>query len=102
MKSDDPDIILMLYQTNDAVFKLFDEFITLFQDIIRVQIAYNRAYKSNYARYLKEKMTTARFEQWSRYALELREQAEYERLLKICKSKSCASSKLESNAFLCI
>ena len=91
LESDDPDIILMLYQTNDAVFKLFDEFITLFQDIIRVEIAYNRAYKSHYALYLKEKMTTARFEQWSRYAVELREQvakdnlpqAEYDRLLKI-------------------
>ena len=90
-KSDDLDIILMLHQANDAVYKLFDEFITLVQDIIRVQIAYNRAYKSHYARYLKEKMTTAQFEQWSRYAVELREQvakdnlpqAEYERLLKI-------------------
>ena len=82
-KSDDLDIILMLHQANDAVYKLFDEFITLFQDIIRVEIAYNRAYKSHYALYLKEKMTTARFEQWSRYAVVLREQAEYERLLKI-------------------
>lgn len=53
--------------------------------------AYNRAYKAHYARHMKKKMTTAEFEQWSRYAVELRdqaesgklEQAEYERLLKI-------------------
>ena len=40
---------------------------------------------------MKKKMTVAEFEQWSRYAIELREQtergallqAEYERLLKI-------------------
>ena len=52
---------------------------------------YNRAYKTHYARYMKKKMTTAEFEQWSRYAVELREdaiagkieQAEYERVLKI-------------------
>ena len=37
---------------------------------------YNRAYKAHYARYLKKKMTTAEFEQWSRYAVELRSQAE--------------------------
>lgn len=56
-----------------------------------IWIPYNRAYKAHYARYLKKKMTTAQFEQWSRYAVELREQAEsgtleqaeYERLLKI-------------------
>lgn len=56
-----------------------------------VWIPYNRAYKAHYARYMKKKMTTAQFEQWSRYAVELREQAErgeleqaeYERLLKI-------------------
>lgn len=56
-----------------------------------IWLAYNRAYKAHYARYLKKKMTTAQFEQWSRYAVELREraedgtleQAEYERLLKI-------------------
>ena len=53
--------------------------------------AYNRAYKAHYARYLKKKMTTAEFEQWSRYAVRLREQAEagtlaqaeYETTLKI-------------------
>ncbi len=56
-----------------------------------IWLAYNRAYKAHYARYLKKKMTTAQFDQWSRYAVELREQAEketltqaeYERLLKI-------------------
>lgn len=56
-----------------------------------VWLAYNRAYKAHYARYMKKKMTTAQFEQWSRYAVELREQvsagqieqAEYERILKI-------------------
>ena len=36
---------------------------------------YNRAYKAHYARYMKKKMTTAEFEQWSRYAVELREKA---------------------------
>jgi len=56
-----------------------------------VWLAYNRAYKAHYARYMKKKMTVAEFEQWSRYAIELREQAErgtlpqeeYQRLLKI-------------------
>ncbi len=56
-----------------------------------IWLAYNRAYKAHYARYMKKKMTTAEFEQWSRYAVELRdnairgalEQSEYERLLKI-------------------
>ena len=55
-----------------------------------IWLAYNRAYKTHYARYMKKKMTTAEFEQWSRYAVELREnailgkieQAEYERVLK--------------------
>lgn len=36
---------------------------------------YNRAYKAHYARYMKKKMTVAEFEQWSRYAVELREKA---------------------------
>ena len=40
-----------------------------------IWLTYNRAYKAHYARYLKKKMTTAQFEQWSRYAVELREQA---------------------------
>ena len=54
-------------------------------------MAYSRAYKTHYARYMKKKMTTAEFEQWSQYAVELREdaiagkmeQTEYERVLKI-------------------
>lgn len=41
-----------------------------------VWLAYNRAYKAHYARYMKKNMTTAEFEKWSRYAVELREQAE--------------------------
>ena len=40
-----------------------------------IWLTYNRAYKAHYARYLKKKMTTAQFEQWSRSAVELREQA---------------------------
>lgn len=56
-----------------------------------IWLAYNRAYKTHYARYLKKKMTTAQFEQWSRYAVELRqkaengemEQADYQRQLRI-------------------
>lgn len=55
-----------------------------------VWLVYNRAYKTHYARYRKKKMTIAEFEQWSRQAIEWRnqaetgalEQAEYERLLK--------------------
>lgn len=41
-----------------------------------VWLAYNRAYKAHYARYMKKKMTTAQFEQWSRDAAELRRKAE--------------------------
>ena len=37
---------------------------------------YNKAYKAHYARIAKKKMTKAEFEVWSRYAVELREQAE--------------------------
>lgn len=56
-----------------------------------IWLAYSRAYKTHYARYMKKKMTTAEFEQWSQYAVELREdaiagkmeQTEYERVLKI-------------------
>lgn len=56
-----------------------------------IWLAYNRAYKAHYARYMKKKMTTTQFEQWSRYAVELREkaesgeleQSEYERVLKV-------------------
>ena len=37
---------------------------------------YNKAYKAYYARIAKKKMTKPEFESWSRYAVELREQAE--------------------------
>lgn len=37
-----------------------------------VWLTYNRAYKAHYARHMKRKMTVAEFEQWSRYAVELR------------------------------
>ena len=37
--------------------------------------AYNRAYKAHYARYLKKKMTVAEFEEWSRFASEIRDKA---------------------------
>ena len=36
---------------------------------------YNKAYKAHYARIAKKKMTKPEFEAWSRYAIELREQA---------------------------
>lgn len=36
---------------------------------------YNQAYKTHYARYMKKKMTVAEFEQWSRFASELRDKA---------------------------
>lgn len=41
-----------------------------------IWLAYNRAYKSRYARYMKKKMTITEFEKWSAKAIELREQAE--------------------------
>ena len=41
---------------------------------------YNRAYKTHYARYMKKRMTTAEFEQWSRFASELRDKAEKEEI----------------------
>lgn len=41
-----------------------------------VWLAYNRAYKAHYARYMKKKMTVAEFEQWSAWAVELRTRAE--------------------------
>ena len=41
---------------------------------------YNKAYKAHYARIAKKKMTKAEFEVWSRYAVELREQAERKEL----------------------
>lgn len=36
---------------------------------------YNRAYKVHYARYMKKKMTTPQFEEWSRFASKLRDKA---------------------------
>lgn len=36
---------------------------------------YNRAYKAHYARYMKKKMTIAEFEEWSRFASEIRDTA---------------------------
>ncbi len=36
---------------------------------------YNRAYKAHYARYMKKKMTVAEFEEWSRFASEIRDRA---------------------------
>ena len=56
-----------------------------------VWLAYNRAYKTHYARYMKKKMTAAQFEQWSRQAVEWRNAAsagklpreEYERIIKV-------------------
>lgn len=38
-----------------------------------VWLAYNRAYKAHYARYMKKKMTNAEFEKWGVFAIELRE-----------------------------
>ncbi|ADU27322.1 DUF6076 domain-containing protein [Ethanoligenens harbinense] len=40
-----------------------------------VWLTYNRAYKTHYARHMKRKMSAAEFEQWSRYAVELRAKA---------------------------
>ena len=34
---------------------------------------YNRAYKAHYARYMKKKMTVSEFEEWSRFASEIRD-----------------------------
>ncbi|MDE6726108.1 MAG: hypothetical protein K2J79_10950 [Ruminiclostridium sp.] len=36
---------------------------------------YNRAYKAHYARYMKKKMTVSEFEEWSRFASEIRDRA---------------------------
>ena len=55
-----------------------------------IWLAYNRAYKAHYARYMK-KMTSAEFEKWGIYAIELRTQTdnwefgldEYQRLIRI-------------------
>lgn len=40
-----------------------------------VWLAYSRAYKAHYARYMKKKMTQAEFQQWTDFALEIREKA---------------------------
>ena len=45
-----------------------------------IWLAYNRAYKALYARYMKQKMTAAQFERWSRDAAELRDRAEQGRI----------------------
>lgn len=55
-----------------------------------VWLAYSRAYKQHYARYLKKKMSQAEFQKWADYALELRQQAldgtldleEYQRIIR--------------------
>jgi len=55
-----------------------------------VWLAYNRAYKAHYARYMKKKMTNVEFEKWGTYAIELREKMlanelpfeDYEKLIK--------------------
>ena len=39
-----------------------------------IRLACSRAYKAHYAKYMKKKMTTAQFEQWSRYAVRLRDE----------------------------
>ena len=36
---------------------------------------YNRAYKAHYARYMKKKMTVSEFEEWSRFASDIRDKA---------------------------
>lgn len=41
---------------------------------------YNRAYKAHYARYMKKKMTVSQFEEWSRFASELRDKALAEKM----------------------
>ena len=41
LESKDADTVLMIRETNEAVCKLFDSFITLVQDLLRVQNAYS-------------------------------------------------------------
>ena len=36
---------------------------------------YNRAYKAHYARYMKKKMAVSEFEEWSRFASNVRDKA---------------------------
>ncbi len=45
-----------------------------------VWLTYNRAYKAHYARYMKKKMTVSEFEEWSRFASELRDMALAEKI----------------------
>lgn len=66
-----------------------------------IWLAYNRAYKAHYARYMKKEMAVPEFEEWSRQAVEWRTQAEkgklgyseYERLLK----NKCAGDQAHMN-----
>lgn len=56
-----------------------------------VWLAYSRAYKQHYARYLKKKMSQSEFQQWADLALELRQKAlnetisleEFQRVIRI-------------------
>lgn len=48
-----------------------------------IWLAYNRAYKAHYARYMKKKMTVPEFEEWSRQAVIWRIQAEEGKLERI-------------------
>ena len=41
---------------------------------------YNRAYKAHYARYMKKKMTVSEFEEWSRFASDIRDKALAEKI----------------------
>ena len=41
---------------------------------------YNRAYKAHYARYMKKKMTISEFEEWSRFASDIRDKAIAEKI----------------------
>lgn len=45
-----------------------------------IWLAYNRAYKAHYTRYMKKKMTVSEFEEWSRQAVVWRIQAEQGKL----------------------
>lgn len=40
-----------------------------------IWLAYSRAYKQHYARFLKKKITQAEFQQWADFALEIRQKA---------------------------
>lgn len=45
-----------------------------------IWLAYNRAYKAHYTRYMKKKMTVSEFEEWSRQAVVWRIEAEQGKL----------------------